>query len=141
MKESRKQRLANAAINGVNSGDKMKSKHNNNCLIHINSSHLTRKCRSFLQQTVKERGQIVKDTNGCKLCLSISHAGKPCPFESEWGTCNINGCTEYHSRLVHGCAIQGISMCIHSCSNIETQTHEQSNTLLLIEKIKSISGK
>ena len=138
-KEIRKQKPVNVAIRGENSAEKVKTRHNN-CLIHTNSSHLTRKCRSFLQKTVKERGQIVQTTNGCKLCLSISHADNPCPFESEWGTCNINGCTEYHSRLVHGCAIQGISMFMHNCNKIETPVDELSNTLLLIEKIRSTSG-
>ena len=81
---------------------------NNTCLIHTNSSHFTRKCKMFLAKTVDERGRLVKDAFGCKLCLSTSHQGEPCPFETLWGQCGIDGCDMCHSRLLHGCTIQGI---------------------------------
>ena len=90
------------------SSDKRKLNPGNCCLIHPNSSHLTRKCREFLAKTVEERGQIIKDTKCCKLCLSFSHVDKPCPFESKWEKCKIRGCEEHHSRLVHECKIQGV---------------------------------
>ena len=74
---------------------------NNGCLIHQNSKHLTRKCKTFLSKTVAERDELVKELKGCKLCLSLSHSEKPCPWESKWNPCGVNGCKEYHSRLLH----------------------------------------
>ena len=96
---------------GGNSGNGGKSKFNQNncCLIHQNSNHLTRECREFLSKTAEQRGQLVKDQNGCKLCLSKSHVGKPCPFEQKWQPCGIQGCQHKHNRLVHGSGVVGIS--------------------------------
>ena len=82
---------------------------NNSCLIHPQSNHLTRDCRDFRRKTAAERGQLVKNENGCRLCLSKSHIGKPCPFENKWQACNINGCTGKHNRLVHDSGVVGIS--------------------------------
>ena len=92
---------SNGSFNGgaSNSGSR-KSSYNNQCLLHPNSSHLTRKCRLFLQKTIEERGKVVKDANACKLCLSVSHVGNQCPLEQTWGPCNVSGCKEHHSRLV-----------------------------------------
>ena len=104
---------------------------------------------------VMERGQLVKDTGGCKLCLSLSHPGiEECPLEPTFGKCTVNGCTESHSFLVHGCKIQGISAharVILTNVNIQSTTHDATvqdirhtsgatnlnrNVLLLIERIK-----
>ena len=110
-----------------------KSKFNNSCVIHTNAPHLTRKCRSFLEKSSKERGQIVKNMKACQLCLNLSHVGQVCPFEEKWRTCNVSGCNEYHSRLLHGCGISlhlQISEDSSSCSvNKEENTN---NTCLLI---------
>ena len=38
--------------------------------VHPEASHFTRRCNTFLKKSVEERGKIVKDANGCKLCLS-----------------------------------------------------------------------
>ena len=103
----------------------------NNC---SNSSHLTRKCQEFLAMNVEERGKTVKDTKGCKLCLSLSHVDNPCPFESKWGKCKIKGCEIYHSRLVHGCKVQGVGFYME-ISN--AQYNHLNNTLLLIERIRT----
>ena len=76
--------------------------HNNKCIVHPSAGHLTRKCNTFLSKTVEERGSLVKAANGCKLCLSSSHTGQPCPFLSTWQKCGVGGCQEPHSRLLHG---------------------------------------
>ena len=137
-KDDEKAKLANSA-QVRNSSDKKKFTHNNNCLIHPNSSHLTRKCRSFLSKTVEEREKVVKDANACRLCLSVSHTGQTCPFEGKWDTCNVDGCAEYHSRLVHGCGIPEISM--YNDRSLATYKYENlNNTLLLTEKIRTITG-
>ena len=78
------------------------------CLIHPNSNHFTCKCQAFLAKTVDERGSIVKDAGACKFCLSLSHTGQPCPFEATWNKCDIQGCNQAHSCLLHGSQIQGI---------------------------------
>ena len=83
---------------------------NNNCLIHPNAPHLTRKSKAFLAKTIQERGKAVNEANACKLCFTHSHNGKPFPFKEKWGLCNVQGCSEHHSRLIHGYGIQGISM-------------------------------
>ena len=132
---------------------------NNRCLVHQNEGHLTRKCRAFLRMTVVERGNVVRDKNGCKLCLSISHIGQPCPFEARWGPCPVDGCNEIHSKLVHGCNIPGISAAVRptnmslqqpvdsnntvssNSDNIgNTNSELNRNVLLLIQKIRTKKG-
>ena len=79
-----------------------------NCLIHANGQHHTRKCRKFTSMSVDERGKLVKDLNACTLCLSTSHLGvSECPLKAGWQPCDVSGCGKYHSRLLHGCTIQG----------------------------------
>ena len=107
----------------------------NKCLIHPNASHFTRNCKAFRGKSVEERGQLVKDLNGCKLCLSISHQNNPCPFELTWSKCGINGCTQFHSHLVHGCTIQGIGCFAEICLSLAT-----SQTLLLIQYVEMLDG-
>ena len=89
---------------GVGAGGPVKR--SNSCLIHPNSSHLTRKCNAFRSKSVDERGKIVIDAGGCKLCLSTAHKGQPCPFVGQWQNCGVDNCQEPHSRLLHGCALQ-----------------------------------
>ena len=137
LSDMKKRKYSNAAIN-IAVNNKERQKFSNNCLIYPNSNHLTRKCKTFLQKTIGERGEIVKNSNGCKLCLSQSHVGERCTFESSWGACKINGCNEYHSYLIHGCGIQGISM--HVQNNSEDKDFSNSNVLLLVEKVKTMKG-
>ena len=56
----------------------------NMCLIHPRAAHLTRKCNEFKNKSPEERGQLVRDLNACKLCLSIQHLGQPCPNLGTW---------------------------------------------------------
>ena len=109
------QRKVSAGALGAGGGTSSSTKKfNNRCLVHPNCEHLTRKCRKFLSMDVVERGNLVKDTCGCKLCLSLSHVGEPdCPLESKFGKCTFVGCAESHSHLVHGCKIPGITC--HAC--------------------------
>ena len=73
--------MGNRNENGGRNGDQKSSNFRNQCIIHPNSRHLTRKCHTLLQKTVEERGKIIKDAKACKFCLSVSHVGQPCPFE------------------------------------------------------------
>ena len=77
------------------------------CIIHANSNHLTRRCNAFKAKTVDERAQLVKDLGACSLCLTVTHKGSPCPRKSEW-KCGESGCTESHSRLLHGTTVVGL---------------------------------
>ena len=125
-------KLPHHNVNAVQGNQQHRRNFNNRCIIHTNSSHLTRRCNVFLAMTAPERGKIVKDTGACKLCLSLSHPNAPCPFAEKWGPCNLQGCTEHHSRLVHGCGIQGISMHTYRYENL-------SATLLLIQSIRTVT--
>jgi hypothetical protein len=70
---------------------------------------------------VVQRGQLVKDKNGCRLCLSLSHVGvDECPLEAMPGKCSVDGCDESHSSMVHGCHIAGIST--HARSTLKNIT-------------------
>ena len=119
--------------------DPPQKKFNNNCLYHPDSNHLTRKCKKFLGMSVVDRGNLVKTTGGCKLCLSLSHVGQPCPFEGTW-TCSVNDCNDPHSFLIHGCGIQGVSLAALSSSAKSTPTPSKNNVLLLIQKVKTETG-
>ena len=84
--------------------------------------------------SVDERGKLVKDLNACTLCLSTSHLGvSECPLKAGWQPCDVSGCGKYHSRLLHGCTIQGLLFHIERDETV-------SNTLLLIQKVSSTKG-
>ena len=129
---------AGAAL-GQQPVDPQQKKFNNNCLVHPEANHLTRKCRKFLSMSVVDRGTLVKNTGGCKLCLSLSHVGQVCPFEGTW-TCSVTDCTDPHSFLVHGCGIQGISLAALSSSVKSAPTPSRKHVLLLIQKVKTETG-
>ena len=74
------------------------------------------------------------------MCLSVSHVGETCPFESSWGTCNVNGCNKYQSHLVHGCSIQVISMHIQNTSVNQRDSTTRDNALLLVQKVNILDG-
>ena len=117
-----------AAGGGVNPSSKKQ------CLIHPDGNHFTRKCRSFLAKSVDERGSVVKDAGACKFCLGTSHVGQPCPFEATWSKCDVPGCNQFHSRLLHGCQIQGIGCFVAEICN---QNLTANQTLLLIQSIST----
>ena len=119
--------------------DPQPKKFNNNCLVHPEASHLTRKCRKFLSMSVVDRSNIVKNTGGCKLCLSLSHVGQVCPFEGTW-TCSVTDCNDPHSFLVHGCAIEGISLAALTSSIKSAPNPSKKHVLLLIQKVKTETG-
>ena len=102
----------------------------NKCLLHPNGTHLTRMCRVFQGKTAEERGKIVKDLSGCRLCLSTSHVGQRCPFEDTWKGCDISGCGVKHSRLLHGCGIPEFSMHVQvfNVSVVARDRDEEENT-------------
>ena len=102
--DHQEQHLANGAA-----GEQNNLNRNNSCLIHREANHHTQKCHKFRSMNVNQRGKVVLDSNGCKLCLSTSHGTDPCPFEATWEKCNIDGCQLYHSRLIHGCTIAGFN--------------------------------
>ena len=126
--DGKKNQFNGAAGGGVSQGPKKQ------CLIHPNATHFTRKCRAFLSKTVDERGSIVKDAGACKFCLSTSHSGQPCPFEATWNKCDVQGCNQSHSRLLHGCQIQGICCFVGEMCNKNLAANQ---TLLLIQSINT----
>ena len=71
------------------------------CIIHKGSNHLTRKCKDFVKKTYEERDTLVKDLGACRFCLSLSHVGESCPWESKWDPCDVNECGQLHARLLH----------------------------------------
>ena len=111
-------------------------KSNNKCLIHPNAPHLTRKCHGFLSMTVEDRGELVKSSDGCKLCLSTFHQKQPCPFENLWQKCGVQGCQESHSRLLHGYT-KIATFHIQRCN---FQFGESSTPLLLMQEIATPRG-
>ena len=85
--------------------------------------------------TVSERGKLVKETKGCMFCLSISHIGKDCPFESTWKKCDIDRCGKFHSKLIHGCGIPEF------CGAMYAYKKNGNDTLLLIHDVRTPVGK
>ena len=121
-------------VNHVASGSGSKRE----CIVHSSAStHLTRKCKEFLKKTAEERTQLVKDLNACKLCLSVSHVGEPCPYDKTWDPCNVSGCLEMHSRLLHGAPALK-NMHIHQVMTSSAQNDNR--TLLLMQEILSDNG-
>ena len=85
--------------------------------------------------TVEERGKIVKDSGGCKFCLSTAHKGKAsCHFVGKWRNCNVDGCQEPHSRYLHGCTLQ---LSFH----MKNSSCDSSTPLLLIQSIETSINK
>ena len=115
-----------------NNFNETENKFNNNCLVHPNQSHFTRKCRAFRSMPLKQRAEIVSDVNGCELCLSKSHCNEPCPWINKWGKCGIDGCDKFHSHLLHNYEKSKLSMCINNPGNI-IEDKEFQNVFLLIK--------
>ena len=90
----------------------------------------------FLGKSAQERGQLVKDKQGCPLCLSISHINQPCPFEPTWQKCDIGGCGKSHSRLLHCCTIVGFGAHISAPANNFSVSCHINETLHLFESVK-----
>ena len=116
----------------------MLKKNNNNCLVHPNSEHLTRHCKEYMGKTPDERGEIVTSLGACKLCLSIAHVGKDCPWESKWKPCGVGGCDKFHSRTLHGAKSFSIQI-IHA--TLQNQTSVETRTLLLMQEVSEEGGK
>ena len=133
-------RKKNPVNYGKQGGSKME------CLIHQKGSHHTRKCRDFLSKTAEERGQLVKDLEACKLCLSLSHVGQSCPRESSWNPCDVDSCGEMHSRLLHGAPallsmhIRQLQVSTSSEKRDVTKNTNEKRTLLLMQDIRSGKG-
>ena len=136
-KENTKRRGINAATGGYNAAPPPSNTNQStqkSCLVHTtNGNHHTRKCKKFMSMSVEERGKLVKDLEACVLCLTTSHKGaSECPLiKSGWQPCDVSNCGKFHSRMLHGCTIQGLLFHV----DIET-----SNTLLLIQKVPSTKG-
>ena len=120
-------------------GNGSSKKYNNNCLVHPDCKHLTRNCKRFMSLDVVQRGQLVKDKNGCRLCLSLSHVGvDECPLEAMLGKCSVDGCDESHSSMVHGCHIAGISAYVRSSPiNVIMQSPDVNFSIIPVDEESS----
>ena len=116
----------------------MLKKNKNNCLIHPNSEHLTRHCKEYMSKTPDERGEVVKNLDACKLCLSLAHVGQDCPWEDKWKPCGVSGCDKFHSRTLHGAKSFSIQL-IHT--TLQTQTSIETRTLLLMQEVSEEGSK
>ena len=113
-------------------GNKLKYK----CLIQISTNHLTRKCFAFKSKTVDDRAQLVKDLGACSLCLTITHIGNRCPRINEW-KCSESGCTEKHSRLLHGTSVVGL---VNHLRTLTCSITNKARTLLILQKVSADHG-
>lgn len=60
-----------------------------------NEEHLLYKCEKFVELSVDDREEIVKNTNACTNCLKIGHSNRVC-----WsGPCKM--CKQKHNSLLH----------------------------------------
>ena len=119
------------------------------CLIHDNATLFTRKCRAFPDKKSEERASLVKETKGCRICLSISHLGNPCPFKVRWGPCEFTGCGKFHPHLLHDAENKGLLMCANSppvesasvkSTLIANSDVNHTNALLLTQEIPTINN-
>ena len=106
----------------------------NKCLIHPTQPHLTRRCSDYQKMSVNERAKLVKDQSACKLCLSVSHVGSTCPWESKWQPCDVDGCNEYHSRTLHGNTVL-VGMHLIAAAKTEIEEADKNRILLLMQEI------
>ena len=126
---------------GATNNDSSKTKvTKNNCLVHSNVSHFTRRCRAFLAKTAEQRAAVLKAVNGCELCLTVTHVGKPCPFLQNWETCKLDGCEKYHSRLLHEADVQGFLGHIAGAVVNASARSLKKNTILLVQRISTNVG-
>ena len=138
-----------AAKGGGNSGGEQQRKRKDNCLIHNNVAHFTRKCNVFNAKNAKERADIVIAAKACILCLSKSHIGKPCPFIAKWDPCKIDNCGQPHNYLLHEAINQGFitldtevsgSVTTPASFTAGTMTILRKNTFLLIQLVSADKG-
>ena len=115
----------------------------NNCLIHLEAKHYTRKCNAFKAKSMAGKVDIMKKTKGCHFCLSIEHIGKPSPKIQQWGVCGLEGCDKYHSRLLHEAEKEGLLTNLPGKQVVEKQLVAKASanlctgTLLLVQTIST----
>ena len=153
---SSKEKMLKAGSYGANSGNDQKigvqeenpkeggtNRRRNNCILHPDAGHFTRKCRTFLGKTTKERADVIKNNKACPFCLSITHQDKECPWKDKWERCNIDKCQKFHSHLLHDAENQGLICSFATCpTEVSNATVEvlDNRTLLQVQSIPTNHG-
>lgn len=57
-------------------------------------------CKQFYVKDADDHWQYAKERKLCFRCLAADHRGKEC---RKFCTCEIDGCSRDHNRLLHGC--------------------------------------
>ena len=87
---------ANVRLNLVeDSGQKPRSL---KCFLHPGSVHRTEECRLFLDKSVRERSDLVKEKRACFNCLNIGHTSRTCKSKKQ---CQQKECGRNHHTLLH----------------------------------------
>ncbi|XP_071954191.1 uncharacterized protein [Antedon mediterranea] len=62
------------------------------------SQHETKNCRTFLNKSVDERLNILKENRACFCCLTAGHIIAKCKGKKQ---CDTDGCRRLHHKLLH----------------------------------------
>ena len=100
--------------------------------------HFLSECRAFKKLAVNDRGKIILDKKMCVLCFAGGHEVGVCPRKtSGWKECDVNSCGKWHSRLLHGAVVQGLTLNVQIEEAAEAA---HSRTLLLAQSIPTTTG-
>lgn len=88
------------------------------CLLCLTNDHKLKECESFLVKDVPGRYEVLKSLHVCFRCLDGKHFMLRCPGERK--TCDVNGCTKYHHKLLHNDDIKEIVAHHESSSGVKT---------------------
>ena len=97
----------------------------------FNKKHYLVLCNEFCHLDADQKGQIVLDKKLCILCLREGHQVKDCPKKKEWKPCDNMGCGKWHSRMVHGANVPGLTL----TAVIRKQT-EAADVVLLVQDVQ-----
>ena len=75
----------------------IEQKPNDSCLM-CQKGHKLYMCDMFVEKTIQDRLNFVKDNNLCYNCLLPGHISRKCTLDRK---CPISGCGRKHSKLLH----------------------------------------
>ena len=99
------------------------------CLIHKNAKHGTTDCDAFLNKSIDERIEIVKDNNACWSCLKIGHQSAWCWYRKK---CPESECNMYHDILLHKDQTEGTALHANP-SDLQNSVNSKSCLLQLMK--------
>ena len=83
--------------------DSNKGKNEEECLVHRSHNHSTERCRTYLNMSINERYNLLKDNTACFGCLKSGHMLQNCTQRVPCG----DGCDSFHHKTLRTSQVNG----------------------------------